>query len=160
MLLFGLDLRYLMVFCLGLNLIADIITLKGYSVITLVPLGAALLYHYLHNTLNTAAIALVLPFIFYCVKFVKRQIPFYDLVKLSTVGAIMGWPFSLETIIVSKILYWFLGIIGIIRLLSRNKGGGYYAFPYMGMIVIGAAEAYYLFREFPQVERMLFSLYP
>jgi hypothetical protein len=42
--LFGLEFRFLMAGCLAISLVTDVVTLKGYSVLTIVPLMAGLLY--------------------------------------------------------------------------------------------------------------------
>jgi hypothetical protein len=150
--LFGLDLRYLMAGCLAVSLITDIVSLKGYSVLTIVPLMAGLLYRTLHGTLNEAAIALSIPFIFNLIRFVTRRLALYDILVLGMVGVIMGWPFGLVVTVASKALQALIKDTWVVKLLWRNRGEGVYAFPYMAVIVPVVILSYSLFKEFPGTE--------
>ena len=152
MVLFGLDLRYLMAGCLAVSHVTDIVTLKGYSVLTAVPLIGGILYHALHGTLNEAAIALAIPFIFNLIRFVTRRLALYDILVLGMVGVIMGWPFGLLTTIASKGLQTLIKDTWVVKLLGRNRGEDVYAFPYMALIVPVVVISYYLFNEFPETE--------
>jgi hypothetical protein len=150
--LFGLDLRYLMAGCLAVSLVTDVVTLKGYSVLTIVPLIAGLLSRALHGTMNEAAIALAIPFIFNLIRFVTRRLALYDILVLGMVGVIMGWPFGLVATIASKALQALIKDTWVVKLLGRSRGEGVYAFPYMAVIVPVVILSYYLFREFPGTE--------
>jgi hypothetical protein len=153
--LFGLDLRYLMAGCLVISLVTDVVTLKGYSVLTIVPLMAGLLYRALHGTLNDAVIALAIPFIFNLIRFVTRRLALYDILVLGMVGVIMGWPFGLVATIASKAFQALIKDTWVVKLLGRDRGEGVYAFPYMAVIVPVVILSYYLFREFPGVETVI-----
>ncbi len=72
----------------------------------------------------------------------------------------MGWPFGLFTVLLAKFSLRFLGIIGVVRLISRDRGEGNYAFPYVVAIVAGAVLTRYLFMHFPGIEPVFFSLHP
>ena len=102
MVLFGLDLRYLMAGCLAVSLVTDIVALKGYAVFTLAPLIAGLFYCFLYGTLNEAAIALAIPFIFNFIPFITRRLAPYDILELGMIGVIMGWPFGLAATAAAK----------------------------------------------------------
>jgi hypothetical protein len=102
MVLFGLDLRYLMVACLAVTLVTDLIALKGHAAFTIIPLVSGLLYRFIHGTLSDAAIAMAIPFIFNFIRFVTRRLALYDILALGMVGVIMGWPFGLLATLSSK----------------------------------------------------------
>ena len=103
MVLFGLDLRYLLAGCLAVSLVTDIVALKGHPVLTIFPLIAGLLYRFLHGTLNDAAIALAIPFILNLIRFVTRRLALYDILELGMVASAQGQvlfvDFSLSLII-------------------------------------------------------------
>ena len=155
MVLFGLDLRYLMAGCLAVTLVTDLIVLKGHPVFTLVPLMAGLLYRFRHGSLNDAAIALAIPFIFNFIRFATRRLALYDIFDLGMVGVIMGWPFGLTATLAAKALQALIHDTWVVKLLGRKRGEGVYVFPYMAVIVPGVILSYYLFREFPGTETMI-----
>ncbi len=146
--------------CLAIMMVGDIIRLKAHVALTELPLLIGLFYHFQHDTLRLAAIALIIPFALHFIGFVRRRIALYDLLALGMVGVVMGWPFGLLTVLLAKFSFWFLGIVGIVRLISRDRGGGYYVFPYVVAIVAGAVLTRYLFGHFPGVEFFLSSLHP
>jgi hypothetical protein len=153
--LFGFDLTYLMGGCLAASLITDIVDLKGYAVFTLAPLMAGLFYRFLYGTLNEAAIALVIPFIFNFIPFITRRLAPYDILELGMIGVIMGWPFGLATTAAAKVLNVFTTDPWVVKLLGRPKGEDIYAFPFMIMIVPGAIFTYCLFEGFPESEKVI-----
>jgi len=153
--LFGLDLRYLLAGCLAVSLVTDIVALKGHPVLTIFPLIAGLLYRFLHGTLNDAAIALAVPFILNLIRFVTRRLALYDILELGMVGVIMGWPFGLIATAASKALHALINDTWVVKLLGRRRGEGVYAFPYMAVIVPAAILSYCLFKEFPGTERAI-----
>lgn len=155
MVLFGLDLRYLMAGCLAVSLVTDIVALKGHPVFTIVPLIAGLLYRFLHGTLNDAAIALAIPFIFNLIRFVTRRLALYDILELGMVGVIMGWPFGFIATVASKALHALINDTWVVKLLGRKRGEGVYAFPYMAVIVPAVILSYCLFNEFPGTDRAI-----
>jgi hypothetical protein len=157
--LFGLDLRYLMAGCLAVSLVTDIVALKGHPVFTLVPLLAGLFYRFLHGTLNDAAIALAIPFAFNLIRFITRRLALYDILDLGMVGVIMGWPFGLVNTITAKALHAMIRDTWVVKLLGRKRGEGVYAFPYAVVIAVGAILSYCLFREFPGVDKALRALF-
>ncbi len=160
MVLYGFNIEILMWVCLAILMLWDIIRLKAPVIFTELPLFIALFYHFQHDTLKLSAVALVLPFIFHFVGFVTGRIALYDLLALGMVGAVMGWPFGVLTILLGKFSFWLMGIMRITRLFSRDRGSGYYAFPYAVAILAGAVLTRYLFRHLPQVESFLYSLHP
>jgi hypothetical protein len=46
------------------------------------------------------------------------------------------------------------------KLLGRRRRGYEYDFPYAFVMVAGAAATYFIFKTFPQVERLLKTVYP
>jgi hypothetical protein len=157
--LFGLDLRYLMAGCLAVSLVTDIVALKGQAVFTLVPLLAGLLFRFLHGTLNDAALALAIPFAFNLIRFITRRLALFDILDLGMVGVIMGWPFGLVNTITAKALHAMVKDTWVVKLLGRKRGEGVYAFPYSVVIAVGAILSYCLFREFPGVDKALRALF-
>jgi hypothetical protein len=153
--LFGIDLRYLMTGCLVVTLLTDIVTLKGIRVFTIVPLMAGLFYRLLHGTLIDAALALAIPFIFNLILFVTRRLAFYDILELGMVGVIMGWPFGLVATLSAKALQALINDTWVTKVLGRRRGEGVYAFPYMAVIVPGVILSYLLFKEFPGTETVV-----
>jgi hypothetical protein len=141
--------------CLAVNLITDIVTLKGFRVFTTIPLLTGLFYHLLHGTLKDAAIALAIPFIFNLIRFVTRRLALYDILELGMVGVIMGWPFGLAATLVTKALHALIRDTWITRLLGRKQGEGVYAFPYMAVIVPAVILSYCLFMEFRGTEKAI-----
>ena len=91
MVFYGVDLRYLMMVCLGITVVTDIVALRGHLVFTLIPLGIGFIYHLQHGTFKLAAGAFALPFVFYCIRLVRCQIALYDILEHGMVGVIMGW---------------------------------------------------------------------
>ena len=87
-------------------------------------------YRFLHGTLNDAAIALAIPFIFNLIRFVNRRLALYDILELGMVGVIMGWPFGLIATAASKALHALIHDTWGLKLLGRRRGEGVYAFPY------------------------------
>lgn len=160
MILYGLNVEYVMWVCLAVMMVWDIICLKAHVALTELPLFIALFYHFQHDTLRLAAVAVLIPFVIHFIGFVRRRIALYDLLALGMVGVVMGWPFGLFTVSLAKFSFWFLGIIGMVRLISRDRGKGYYAFPYVVAIVAGAVLTRYLFMHFPGIETVLFSWHP
>ena len=148
-----------MVACLGINLIYDIITLRSHPVFTLMPLGLGFIVHLQHGTVKAALAAFFLPFALNLIRFIKRDVALYDLLDLSMIGVIMGWPFGLLATVLAKLTYAMINRTVIVKLLGRHKGGYEYAFPYAVVICIGAALTYYLFKILPQLERFLLSIY-
>ena len=148
-----------MVACMGINLITDIAALKGHPVFTLFPMIAGFIYHFEHGTLKQATIAFLLPFALNIIKLIRGHIKLYDILDLSMIGVIMGWPFGLVNIIISKILFALIGDTWLVKLFGRNKGGDSYTFPYAVIIAAGAVVTYYFFKIFPQPERMLRAVY-
>ena len=120
----------------------------------------ALFYHFQHNSLKSAALALTFPFIFHFITLVRGRIAFYDLLAMGMIGAVMGWPYGAITVLLAKASFWFLGITWIVRLFSRKRGEGYYVFPYVVSIVAGAVLTRYFFSFLPGVESFLYSLNP
>ena len=149
-----------MVVCLGISLIYDIITLRSHPVFTLMPLGLGLIVHLQHGTLKAAVAAFFLPFALNLIRFIKRDVALYDLLDLSMIGVIMGWPFGLLATVLAKIVYAMINRTVIVKLLGRHKGGYEYAFPYAVVIVAGAALTYWLFKTFPAIEKQLLTIYP
>jgi hypothetical protein len=146
--------------CLAAMAVWDIICLRAHVILTELPLGLALAYHLQHGTLKRAALALIIPFAFHFIKFVRRRIALYDLLALGMVGTVMGWPFGLFTVALAKFSFWLLGRVWIGRLLSRDRGGGTFAFPYAVAIVAGALSTHLLFSEFRFIREGLLSLRP
>jgi hypothetical protein len=157
--LFGLDLRYLMAGCLAVSLVTDIVALKGHPVFTLVPLLAGLFYRFVHGSLNDAALALAIPFAFNLIRFITRRLALYDILDLGMIGVIMGWPFGLVNTIIAKALHAMIKDTWVVKLLGRKRGEGVYAFPYAVVIAVGAILSYSLFRKFPGVDRALRALF-
>lgn len=157
---YELDLRYVMVVCLGISLIYDIITLRSHPVFTLAPLGLGFIVHLQHGTVKAALAAFFLPFALNLVRFIKRDVALYDLLDLSMIGVIMGWPFGLLATVLAKLTYVFINRTWVVKLLGRHKGGYEYAFPYTVVIVVGAALTYYVFKIFPAIEKQLLTIYP
>ena len=155
MVLLGLDLRYVMAGCLAVSLLTDLIALKGHPVFTIVPILAGLFYRFLHGTLNDAAIALAIPFIFNLIRFVARRLALYDILDLGMVGVIMGWPFGLVSTLAAKALHALIKDTWVVKLLGRKRGEGAYAFPYMAVIVPAVMLSYCLFKEFPGTEKAI-----
>ena len=155
MVLFGLDLRYLMAGCLAVSLVTDIVVLRSHPVFTIVPLIAGLLYRFLHGTLNDAAIALAIPFILNLIRLVTRRLALYDILELGMIGVIMGWPFGFIATAASKALHALINDTWVMKLLGRRRGEGVYAFPYMAVIVPAVILSYCLFKEFPGTERAI-----
>jgi hypothetical protein len=112
-----------MMVCLGVTLVTDLVSLKGHPVFTLIPLGLAAIYHLQHGTVKSAAVAFFLPFPFYILRFVTGRIKLYDLLDHSMIGVIMGWPFGLMNIIISKLIYAIINGTWIVKLLGRKKEG-------------------------------------
>lgn len=160
MFFYDLDLRYVMVVCLGISLIYDIITLRSHPVFTLMPLGLGFIVHLQHGTIKIAAIAFFLPFALNLIRFIKRDVALYDLLDLSMIGVIMGWPFGLLATVLAKLVYAMINRTVIVKLLGRHKGGYEYAFPYTVVICIGAALTYWFFKGFPGIEKQLLAIYP
>jgi hypothetical protein len=157
---YGVDLRYIMMVCLGITVVTDIVALRGHPVFTLIPLGLGFIYHLQHGNLKAAVIAFLLPFPLYIIRFVTGRIKLYDLLDHSMIGVIMGWPFGLVNIIASKLIFALIGGTWLVRFFGRNRGEGQYAFPYVPVIAAGALATYYLFKMFPQGERMLRAISP
>jgi len=158
--LYGLNIDYVMWACLGILMVWDIIRLKAPAIFIEIPLLLALLYHFKHDSLKSSAVALIFPFIFHFIGFVKGRIAFYDLLAMGMVGAVMGWPFGALTVLLAKAFFWFLGVIWIVRIFSRKRGEGFYVFPYVVPIVAGAVLTKYLFTYLPAIESFLYSLHP
>ncbi len=146
--------------CLVIVMIWDIIRLKAPAIFIQIPLLIALFHHFQHGSLKSAAVALLFPFLFHLIALVRGRIAFYDLLATGMVGAVMGWPFGVLTVILAKASFWFLGITWIARLFSRKRGEGLYVFPYMVSIVAGAVFTKYFFSYLPGVESFLYSLRP
>jgi hypothetical protein len=159
MVLLGLDLRYLMAGCLAATLLYDIFTLKFPPVLTLFPLSAGLVYHSLHGSLKQAAIAFFLPFALYLIKLLKGHIAIYDVLDFSMIGIIMGWPFCLINILISKAFMAIINKTWLVKLIGRRRHGYEYDFPYVFVIVAGTVATYFLFRAVPQIERLLKAVY-
>ena len=157
---YGVDLRYVMMVCLGMNVVTDIISLRGHPVFTLIPMGFGFICHLQHGSLKAAVVAFFLPFPLYIVRFATGRIKLYDLLEHSMIGVIMGWPFGFVNIIISKLIFALVGGTWLVKLFGRERGEGYYVFPYMVIIAAGVAATYYLFKKFPQAERMLRAVYP
>jgi hypothetical protein len=149
-----------MMACLGMTVITDILFLRGHPVLTLIPLGLGFMYHLQHGNLKAAAVAFFLPFPLYIFRFVTGRIKLYDLLDHSMVGVIMGWPFGLMNIIISKLIFALVGGTWLVKLFGRKRGEGHYAFPYVPVIATGAVVTYYLFKNFPQLENVFWRLYP
>ena len=145
-----------MIGCLAVSLVYDVVLLKGHPVLTIFPLGLAFIYHLMHGTVKLAVIAFLIPFALYIVKFVKGDIKKFDLLDLSMIGVIMGWPFCLITSVLAKVLHSVIQGTWVVRLLGRQREG-YYAFPYTLVIVAAALGAYYLFKAFPGIEKILLN---
>ncbi len=160
MVLYGLNIEYLMWSSLIILMFWDIIRLKAPVIFTELPLVAAFFYHFQHDTLRLAAVAVIFPFLFHFISFVRGRIAFYDLLALGMIGAVMGWPFGFITVLLGKFSFWLLRILGIAGFLLRDRGNGYYVFPYVVAIVAGAVWTYFLFRNFPFGESFLYSLHP
>ena len=160
MVLYALNIHYVMWVCLVIVMVWDIIRLKAPAIFIEIPLLLALFYHFQHDSLKLAAVALIFPFIFHFIGFVRGRIAFYDLLAMGMVGAVMGWPFGILTVLLAKASFWFLGTIWLVRLFSRKRGEGDYAFPYVVPIVAGAVLTKYLFSYLPAVESFLYSLQP
>ena len=160
MVLYGLNVGYVMWVCLVILMVWDIGRLKAPAIFIDLPLLIALFYHFLHGTLKLSAVALILPFIFHFIGFVRGRIAFYDLLAMGMVGVVMGWPFGALTVLLAKASFWFLGITRIGRLFSRDRGEGSYVFPYVVAIVAGAVLTKYFFASLPKVESFLYSLHP
>ncbi len=159
MVLYGLNISYVMWVCLVIVMVWDIVRLKAPAIFIELPLLIGLLYHFLYGTLKLSAIALILPFIFHFIGLVRGRIAFYDVLAMGMVGVVMGWPFGALTILLARASFWFLGIIWIARLFSRKRGEGY-VFPYVVSIVAGVVLTHYFFRHLPGVESFLYSLHP
>jgi len=155
--LFGIDLRYLMAGCLAVNLVTDIVTLKGYRLFTLVPLLAGLFHRFLRGTMNDAVLALAIPFTFNLIRFITRRLALYDILELGMVGMIMGWPFGLVATVSAKAIHALIKDTWVTKLLGRKRGEGVYAFPYMAVIVPAVMLSYGLFKEFPGADRAIRS---
>ena len=160
MVLYGLNVGYVMWVCLVILMVCDIVRLKGPAIFIDLPLFMAFSYHFQHDSLKSAAVALIFPFIFHLIDLVRGRIPFYDLLAMGMVGAVMGWPYGALTVLLAKVSFWFLGITWIARLFSRKRGEGYYVFPYVVSVVAGAVLTNYFFRYLPEVESFLYSLHP
>ena len=160
MVLYGLNVGYVMWVCLVILMVWDIVRLKAPAIFIDLPLLIALFYHFQHDSLKLAAVALIFPFIFHFISFVRGRIAFYDLFAMGMIGVVMGWPFGALTVLLAKASFWFLGITWIARLFSRKKGEGNYVFPYVVSIVAGAVLTHYLFSHLPGVESFLYSLHP
>ncbi len=160
MVLYGLNVGYVMWVCLVIVMVWDIIRLKAPTIFIEIPLVIALFYHFQHVTLKSAAVALIFPFIFHFIGFVRGRIAFYDLLAMGMVGVVMGWPFGALAVLLAKAFFWFLGIIWIARLFSRKRGEGSYVFPYVVPIVAAAVLTHYFFSYLPRVESFLYSLHP
>jgi hypothetical protein len=158
--LYGLKVEYVMWVCLVIVMVWDIIRLKAPAILIEIPIFIALFYHFQHDSLKSAAIALIFPFIFHFITLVRGRIAFYDLLAMGMIGAVMGWPFGAFTVLLAKLSFWFLGIIWIARLFSRKRSEGHYVFPYVVSIVAGAALTKYFFNCLPGVESFLYSLRP
>jgi hypothetical protein len=158
--LYGLKIEYVMWVCLGIVMVWDIIRLKAPAILIEIPIFIALFYHFQHDSLKSAAVALIFPFIFHLITLVRGRIAFYDLLAMGMVGAVMGWPYGALTVLLAKASFWFLGITWIARLFSRKRGEGYYIFPYVVSIVAGAVLTHYFFSFLPWVESFLYSLHP
>jgi hypothetical protein len=158
MVLLGLDLRYLMAGCLAATLIYNIFTLKFPPVLTLFPLGAGLVYHFIHGSLKQAAIAFFLPFALYLIKLLRRHIAIYDVLDFSMIGIIMGWPFCLVDILISKVFMAIINNTWMVKLLGRRRHGYEYDFPYVFVMVAGAAATFYLFKGLSWMERALLAI--
>ena len=160
MVLYGLKVEYVMWVCLVIAMVWDIIRLKVPAIFIEIPILIALFYHFQHNSLKSAALALTFPFIFHFIGLVRGRIAFYDLLAMGMVGVVMGWPFGALTVLLAKASFGFLGIIWIARLFSRKRGEGDYVFPYVVSIMAGAVLTHYFFSYLPGVESFLFSLHP
>ena len=160
MVLYGLKVDYVMWVCLMIVTVWDIIRLKAPTIFIQIPLLIALFYHFLHQSLKMAAVALIFPFIFHLISLVRGKIAFYDLVAMGMVGIVMGWPFGALTVLLAKVFFWLLGIIWIARLFSRKRCEGDYVFPYTVAIVAGAVLTKYCFTYLPKFESFLYSLHP
>ena len=160
MVLYGLNVGYVMWVCLVILMVWDMVRLKGPAIFIDLPLLLALFYHFQHDSLKSAAVALIFPFIFYLIDLVRGRIAFYDLLVMGMVGAVMGWPYGALTVLSAKASFWFLGITWIARLFSRKRGEGDYVFPYVVSIVVGAVLTKYFFCLLPGIESFLYSLHP
>jgi hypothetical protein len=129
-------------------------------VLTHFPLAAGLIYHFLHGSLKQAAIAFFLPFALYLIKLLRGYIALYDVLDFSIIGIIMGWPFCLVNILISKGFMAVINNTWLVKLLGRRRHGYEYDFPYAFVMVAGAAATYYLFRAVPQIEKLLKAVYP
>jgi hypothetical protein len=158
--LYGLKVDYVMWICLVIVMAWDIIRLRAPAIFIELPLLLALFYHFQHDSLRSAAVALIFPFIFHFISFVRRRIAFYDLLAMGMVGVVMGWPFGVLTVSLAKAFFWFLGIIWIARLFSRKRGKGGYVFPYAVPIMAGAVLTHFCFSYLPRVESLFYSLHP
>ncbi len=160
MVLYGVNIEYLMWSSLIILTFWDAIRLKAPVIFTELPLAAALFYHFQHDTLRLAAVAVIFPFLFHLITFVRGRIAFYDLLALGMVGAVMGWPFGVFTVVLGKLSFWLLRILGIAWFFLRDQGKGYYVFPYVIAILAGAVSTYFLFKSFPFAESFLYSFHP
>ena len=127
MILYGLKIEYIMWLSLAIAMLWDIILLKAPVILIDIPLILALIYHYMHGSLKSAAVAPIIPFIFHLIALLRGRIAFYDL-AMGMVGAVMGWPFGALTVLLAKAFFWFLGITWIARLFSRKRGRGITSF--------------------------------
>jgi hypothetical protein len=158
--LYGLKVEYVLWVSLVIVMGWDIMRLRAPAIFIEIPLLIALFYHFQHDSLKLAAVALIFPFIFHLIDLVRGRIAFYDLLAMGMVGAVMGWPYGALTVLLAKASFWFRGIIWIARLFSRKRGEGYYVFPYVVSIVAGAVLTKYFFASLPKVESFLYSLHP
>jgi hypothetical protein len=94
---------------------------RSHPVFTLTPLGLGFIVHLQHGTVKAAAVAFFLPFALNLIKFIKRDVALYDLLDLSMIGVIMGWPFGLFTTILAKLTHPLINNTIIIKLLGRHR---------------------------------------
>lgn len=160
MVLYGLKVDYVMWVCLAIVMVWDIIRLKAPAIFIELPLLIVLLYHFQHDSLKSAAVALIYPFIFHFIGFVRGRIAFYDPLAMGMVAVVMAWPFGVPTVLLAKASFWLLGITWAARPFSRKRGEGCYVFPYAIPITAGAVLTHYFFSYLPRVESFLYSLHP